>query len=154
MSNEATSVAAGNLEEIVGILGLTTEGLDMRHHFPQDVPVGRGCGIFFGLGGGGHIPAGDGKLAALTETRLHLAGKFKLPWDEGSAEVEIELLGNGKARLRSEVLVPQGLRSRRREAGPVAAPVSPGRAAEARPVPCIPAGRTCTSARPRPETPI
>jgi hypothetical protein len=53
-----------------------------------------------GLGGGGHIPAGDGKLAALTETRLHLAGKFKLPWDEGSAEVEIELLGNGKARLR------------------------------------------------------
>ena len=106
MSNEATSVATGNLEEIVGILGLTTAELDMRHHFPQDVPVGRGCGVFFGIGGGGHVPAGDGKLVALTETRLHLDGKFKFLWYEGSAEVAIELLGNGKARLRLPHLAP------------------------------------------------
>jgi len=100
-------VSTESLLEIAELLELSNTGLDMRRHFPKDVPAGRGCGIFFGIGGGVHLPVGDGKLAGVTAQRLHLEGRYKLLNREGSAELVIELENAGRARLRVPGLSPE-----------------------------------------------
>lgn len=106
MSTVMNSVAAGSLEEIAELIGLSTAGLDMRNHFPKDVPAGRGCGIFFGLGGGVHVPVGSGKLVEITATRLSLQGEFNYLTFKGSAAAVIELTGPGSARLQIPAASP------------------------------------------------
>ena len=107
MSTVENPVAAENFAELAELIGLTCAGLDMREHFPKDVPAGRGCGIFLGIGGGVHFPVGGGKLAGVAPSRLHLMGDFKYLGYERSAELEIELTGPGRARLRLPGVSPQ-----------------------------------------------
>lgn len=109
MSTVMNSVAAGSLEEVAELIGLTTAGLDMRNHFPKDVPAGRKCGVFFGLGGGVHVSVGSGELVKITEAGLALKGDYSYLGFKGLANLEIELTGPGSARLRVPAISPASM---------------------------------------------
>src|SRR6185369_7824104 len=106
MSTVENRVAAGSLEELAELIGLTNAHINMQNHFPKDVPPGKGCGVFFGLGGGVHVAVGSGKLVAIAPSHLHLEGKFEYLGHKGPADLNVELTGPGTARLKVAALSP------------------------------------------------
>lgn len=104
MRTEENAVAVESIVELAELIGLTDAHLDLKEHFPKDVPAGRTCGVFAGIGGGVHVPVGDGKLVEIASRRLRLDGKFEYLGFRGSAALEIELTGPGQARLQSPLI--------------------------------------------------